>query len=150
MRNNRLREGELFTPEDFGEERIYNETDMTAERHDLDILFMRLDKSDFRRRFRLRQKDLDYIKEKGMPAIRRHAEDFVSKRLAAADIPNDGRQTPMKGHPVFIAQHATGCCCRGCMEKWHGITKGRKLTTSEQKYIVDVLTEWIIRQIKSH
>lgn len=150
MRNNRLREGELFTPEDFGEKRTNNETYTTTERYDLDILFLRLSKSDFRRRFRLREKDLDYIREKGMTTICRHAEDFVNKRLAAASIPNDGKQTPMKGHPVFTAQHATACCCRRCIEKWYGITKGRELTTSEQKYIVDILTEWIIRQIKSY
>ena len=57
---------------------------------------------------------------------------FIRKRLAPAVIPNDGKQTPMRGHPVFIAQHATGCCCRGCFEKWHRIPAGRELTDEEQ------------------
>lgn len=80
----------------------------------------RLAESKFRTRFRLREADKIYIQQKGIETIRGHAGDFVSKRLASADIPNDGRQTPMKGHPVFIAQHATATCCRGCLEKWHG------------------------------
>ena len=82
--------------------------------YDLTDLFDRLSKSNFRSRFTLSARDKAYIAEKGLTTIRKHAEDFVAKRLAPAVIPNDGRQTPMKGHPVFIAQHATGCCCRGC------------------------------------
>ena len=78
-------------------------------------IFDKLAKSDFRSKFKLKQKDKDYIFQKGLNTIEQHAYDFISKRLAPADIPNDGKQTPMKGHPVFIAQHATACCCRGCL-----------------------------------
>ena len=82
-----------------------------------------------------------------MDTIRSHAEDLIAKRLAPAVIPNDGKQTPMKGHPVFIGQHATGTCCRGCLEKWHGIPKGRELTTEERPYVVEILMQWIDRQM---
>ena len=109
-------------------------------------IFERLAKSKFRSRFKLRDKEKQYIQEKGLDKIRSHAEDFISKRLAPADISNDGKQTPMRGHPVFIAQHATATCCRGCLEKWHKIPKGRDLTGVEQKYIVDIIMEWIKRQ----
>jgi exodeoxyribonuclease V alpha subunit len=109
-------------------------------------LFTRLSKSDFRNRFHLRETDKAYIRAKGMETIRSHAEDFVRTRLAPAVIPNDGKQTPMKGHPVFLGQHATGTCCRGCLYKWHGIPAGRELTRQEQKYVVDVLMEWINRE----
>ena len=85
-----------------------------------------------------------------METIRRHAADFVRTRLAPAVIPNDGRQTPMRGHPVFIAQHATACCCRGCLANWHGIPPGRELATEEQRYIVAVLTAWIERNGARH
>ena len=85
--------------------------------------------------------------EKGLATIRRHAADFVHTRLAAAFPLNDGRQTPMRGHPVFVAQHATGCCCRGCLGKWHGIPAGRPLTAEEEAYVVDVLMAWIERQM---
>ncbi len=112
-----------------------------------DELFERLSRSAFRSRFRLNAADIEYVRRKGTDTIRRHAEDFIRKRLAPAAIPNDGRQTPMHGHPVFIAQHATGCCCRGCLAKWHRIPAGRELTASEQRYAVEVLMEWIRRQM---
>ena len=111
--------------------------------YDLTDLFERLSKSTFRSRFHLSKKDKEYIAEKGLATIRKHAEDFVAKRLAPAVIPNDGKQTPMRGHPVFIAQHATGCCCRGCFFKWHHIPAGRQLTEEEQQYAVAVLMTWI-------
>ena len=64
-------------------------------------LFERLDNSKFRSSFHLKQKDIDYINEKGLDTIRQHAADFIAKREAPAYIANDGKQTPMRGHPVF-------------------------------------------------
>lgn len=124
-----------------------DETVISEEDYDLTDLFDRLSKSTFRSRFHLTAKDRAYIADKGLPTIRRHAMDFVAKRLAPAVIPNDGKQTPMRGHPVFLAQHATGCCCRNCLSKWHHIPSGRPLTTVEQRYIVAVLMSWIERQL---
>ena len=115
--------------------------------YDLTDLFERLSKSAFRSRFHLSKRDKEYIAEKGLATIRKHAEDFVAKRLAPAVIPNDGKQTPMRGHPVFIAQHATGCCCRGCFFKWHHIPAGRQMTREEQQYAVAVLMAWIEKQV---
>ncbi len=111
-----------------------------------DSLFDRLAQSKFRSRFRLTEKDLQYIREKGVDTVRNHAEDFIRRRLAPAVIENDGKQTPMRGHPVFTAQHATATCCRGCLSKWHGIPPGRELTAREQQYAVSVIMEWIRRQ----
>ena len=111
-----------------------------------DKLFNALAKSTFRSRFKLKEKDKEYLNQKGIDTIRSHAKDFISKRLAPAEIPNDGKQTPMRGHPVFIAQHATATCCRGCLEKWHKIPKGIVLTEQEQEYVVNVIMEWIKRQ----
>ena len=119
-----------------------------CQKYDLTDLFARLAKSDFRSKFHLTKKDKEYIDQKGLPTIRRHAEDFIAKRLAPAVIPNDGKQTPMRGHPVFLAQHATGCCCRGCFYKWHHIPAGRELTKEEQQYAVAVLMAWIETQNK--
>ena len=110
-----------------------------------DELFNALAKSAFRSRFKLANKDKEYIQAKGIEKIRSHAADFVQKRLAPAVIPNDGKQTPMSGHPVFKAQHATATCCRGCLEKWHKIPKGRELSQQGQEYIVNVIMEWIKR-----
>ena len=109
-------------------------------------LFERLAKSEFRSKFKLKQTDIEYIREKGLDKIKSHASDFIKNRIAPAEIINDGKQTPMKGHPVFIAQHATACCCRGCIEKWHHFPKGRELTTAEQEYLVNIIMSWIKRQ----
>ena len=111
-------------------------------------LWKRLSQSKFRSSFSLKANDRSYVSDKGMDKVREHACDFIRKRLAQADIPNDGKQTPMRGHPVFVAQHATATCCRGCLEKWHHIPKGRELTETEQEYIVNVIMEWINREIK--
>lgn len=113
----------------------------------LDELFGRLSHSAFRSRFHLRRAELAYVGEKGLATLRLHAAEFVRTRLAPACPPNNGRQTPMRGHPVFLAQHATGCCCRGCLAKWHGIPAGRPLTPEEQTYVVAVLMAWIRRQL---
>ena len=110
----------------------------------------RLAKSKFRSRFKLRAKELEYIKNKGLDTIHSHACDFIRDRVAPAEPVNDGKQTPMQGHPVFIAQHATATCCRGCIEKWYHFPKNRPLTTSEQEYLVSVIMKWINRQINSN
>lgn len=109
-------------------------------------IFERLAKSTFRSRFKLGYKEKQYLEQKGIDTIESHAKDFISKRVAPAEIPNDGKQTPMRGHPVFVAQHATATCCRGCIEKWHHIKKGSELTESQQEYLVNIIMEWIKRQ----
>ena len=107
-----------------------------------------LQKSNFRSRFHLSAKDKAYIAEKGLPVIREHAADFVRQRLAPAQIPNDGKQTPMRGHPVFVAQHACACCCRGCLEKWYKIPRGIELSEIQQQGVVDLLMAWIRREMR--
>lgn len=112
----------------------------------MDILD-KLAKSNFRSKFKLRAKEFEYIKDKGIDKIHSHACDFIRDRVAPAEPKNDGKQTPMRGHPVFIAQHATATCCRGCIEKWHYFPKGRELTQSEQEYLVSVIMQWIKLQM---
>ncbi|MBQ3241288.1 MAG: DUF4186 domain-containing protein [Akkermansia sp.] len=106
----------------------------------------RLMQSAFRRRFRLSAEDVAYIRRVGWEAIATHAADFVRTRLAPAEPPQDGRQTPMRGHPVFKAQHACACCCRGCLQKWHAIPAGRELSIHEQLQIVALLLQWLREQ----
>ena len=105
----------------------------------------KLAKSKFRSRFKLRTKELEYIKDKGLDKIRSHACDFIRDRVAPTKPINDGKQTPMRGHPIFIAQHATATCCRGCIEKWHKFKKGVELNQKQQEYLVEVIMEWIKR-----
>ena len=108
---------------------------------------LRLQKSAFRTKFHLSEKDRQYIMGKGMETIQHHAADFIRMRLAPAIIPNDGKQTPMRGHPVFIAQHATATCCRGCLAKWHNIPQGVSLSEEQQRYIVAVIYHWLVVQM---
>jgi hypothetical protein len=83
---------------------------------------------------------------KGRRLVLQHVAEFVERRLAPAYPVRDGKQTPLRGHPAFVAQHATATCCRGCLEKWHGIPRGRPLSEPEQSYVVDVISRWLRRQ----
>ena len=107
----------------------------------------RLEKSKFRAKFHLSEKDREYIAAKGIDTIRSHAADFVRARLAPAEILNDGKQTPMRGHPVFVAQHACACCCRGCLFKWYKIPQGIELTENQQERIVNLIMAWIEKEL---
>lgn len=113
-------------------------------------IFDRLSKSKFRSSFYLKDKDILYIEDKGIDKIRNHAYDFVIKRLADTSNVTDGKQTPMKGHPVFIAQHATGTCCKRCLEKWHYISKNKNLTDDDIKYVVDIIMSWIEKEYNNY
>jgi hypothetical protein len=113
---------------------------------DLDLVFPRLAGSKFRSRFRLGAKERAYLADRGLATVLDHAGDFIAKRLAPAQPPNDGRQTPMRGHPVFIAQHATATCCRSCLEKWHAIPAGRPLSDEEQRHAVAAIGRWLSAQ----
>ena len=86
----------------------------------MDILD-RLAKSKFRSGFKLRAKEFEYIKDKGLEKIKSHAEDFIRDRVALAEPANDGKQTPMRG----------------------------ELTQTEQEYLISIIMEWINRQINS-
>jgi len=112
----------------------------------IDHIFQALAQSPFRRRFCLRAPELVYLRQKTLPVVLVHARGFVAKRLAAAEPPNDGKQTPFRGHPVFVAQHATATCCRSCLAKWHGIPSGRALTDEEIDHILKVLERWLLQQ----
>ena len=112
---------------------------------EVNIMLDKLQKSRFRSSFKLKEKEKLYVKEKGLETIKEHAYDFINKRLAPSFMLNDGKQTPMKGHPVFIAQHATATCCRNCLYKWYKIPKNRQLSEKEVDYIVNIIMEWIKR-----
>lgn len=118
--------------------------------HALDEIFPRLAQSSFRARFRLGPKERAYLDDRGLALILDHAADFVAKRLAPAQPVNDGKQTPMRGHPAFIAQHATATCCRGCLAKWHGIPAGRELDAAEQRHVVAAIGRWLTDGLDRH
>lgn len=113
---------------------------------DLDELFPALGRSRFRRRFKLGTREARYLESRGLDTIMEHGERFVRERLAPAEPANDGRQTPMRNHPVFIAQHATATCCRGCLSRWHDIPADRALTGAQQRYVLAVIGHWLKTQ----
>ena len=112
----------------------------------LDELFEELSRSAFRRRFRLSATEKGYLKRRGLDTVMAHGEKFIEERLAPANPLNDGKQTPMRNHPIFVAQHGTATCCRGCLEKWHSISKGHPLTDEEKAYVLAVLRRWLVAQ----
>ncbi len=110
-------------------------------------LFLRLSRSPFRQKFHLGHTEYHYCEQKGEDCIKEHAVSFVAERLAPARPVNDGKQTPMRGHPVFIAQHATATCCRGCLSKWHNIPQHKSMTTEQQSWVIDVILHWLRQEM---
>ena len=119
---------------------------MMVAMRDLDDVFARLHSSAFRRRFALGAREQAYLRDRGLGTVLAHAHDFVARRLAPARPVNDGKQTPYRGHPVFVAQHATAACCRTCLAKWHGIPAGRELSEAEQDHVVAAIGRWLRAQ----
>jgi predicted Fe-S protein YdhL (DUF1289 family) len=115
----------------------------------IDTRIAQIAKQPFRAKFHLRGRDRGLAQLRGPEMLRRHAEELVAKKLAPADPPNDGKQTPYRGHPVFVAQHATGTCCRSCLRRNHDIPKGHALTDDERRYVVDVIGRWIELELSS-
>ena len=113
----------------------------------IDSTLRALARQPFRARFHLRGRDAAAVELRGMDVVREHAAELLAKRLAPAAPHKDGKQTPYRGHPVFVAQHATATCCRSCLQRWHGIPKGRELTADEQAYAVDVICRWIEQEL---
>src|SRR5471032_2811841 len=113
---------------------------------DLDTVFNALSHSNFRMRFRLGAREEAYLREHGMTEVIGHARELITRRLAPEQPPNDGKQTPFRGHPVFIAQHATATCCRNCLAKWHGIQAGTTLSDEERQHVVDAIERWLREQ----
>jgi hypothetical protein len=109
----------------------------------LDEAFAFLARSSFRRKFRLQGRELAYLQTWGLPHVMKQAEEILRKRVAPEVIANDGRQTPWRNHPVFVAQHATGTCCRGCIAKTYGIEKGHQLTDEELRHLLAAIERWL-------
>jgi hypothetical protein len=115
---------------------------------DMQAVLDNLQNSEFRRNIRLRKNETEYLNTKGLDVVLNHAADFIEKRLAPAEPVNDGKQTPWRNHPVFVAQHATATCCRGCLSKWHDIPKGRELGIAEKQHIVEIIKKWLSSYLK--
>ncbi len=111
------------------------------------MLWEKLARSRFRSKFHLSQDEIAYLERTGLPQVLDHGAAFIARKLAPARPENDGRQTPWRGHPVFVAQHATATCCRSCLMKWHGFEKNTALVPEQQNYVLAVIAGWLEREI---
>lgn len=116
---------------------------------DIEAAFHRLRLSAFRRRFQLEGRELAYLETWGLPHVMKQAATLIDQRLGPAHPRNDGKQTPWRNHPIFVAQHATATCCRGCLAKAHGIAKGEALTDGQKAYVLEVIERWLRGQLSS-
>jgi hypothetical protein len=91
---------------------------------------------------------LNHAKRKGRVAL----DAAVEKRLRQAislpkkQNPYDGRQTPFKGKAqtvITCAQHAVACCCRTCIEYWHGIPVDMPLSEEHISYFKKLVLMYI-------
>ena len=115
-------------------------------RLEIDERLVRIASQPFRAKFHLRESERSSVQLRGMATMRRHAAEIIDRRLAPAEPAKDGKQTPYRGHPVFVAQHATATCCRTCLQRWHGIAKGIELDAEQRHYVVEVIARWIERE----
>jgi hypothetical protein len=115
--------------------------------HELDALFLSLGRSHFRAQFHLSSSEKSYLQEQTLPVILLHANQFVVERFVPERPLNDGTQTPLRGHPVFVAQPATATCCRRCLSEWHRIAPGVALNDEQIAYVIEVLEIWLKSQI---
>ena len=117
---------------------------------DIDKLLESLSKTKFRGSFHLNKKMKDYVLDKGIDKIKQDTYEIIDKRLKVK-LDNDGKQTPMRQvHPTFIAQHATGTCCRGCLKRIHHIDDNHDLNNYEINYILSVIIRWIQKEVEQH
>ena len=113
----------------------------------IEEVFSKLNKTGRISNFSLGDAEIEYVSSRGIEILRLHATDFIQKRIAPKEPKNDGYQTPAKGHPVFLAQHACGCNDIDSVEQFFGFKKGSLLKEKEVNLIVDVIVSWLEDQI---
>lgn len=99
--------------------------------------------SEYRRRYTLSTTEKSQLRIAGLAKLMKQAEEIIEKQIAPERPVNDGTQTPKKGHPIHVAQHATATCCRRCLAKWHDIPVGHALTRNESDHVLAVLRGWL-------
>lgn len=83
------------------------------------------------------EKALLHARRKGKSGMRAAAVRRIRSSVGTKTA-FDGRQTPKEGNVLFYAQHATGSCCRKCIEEWHGIPQDQPLDDAQVKYLSDL------------
>jgi hypothetical protein len=92
---------------------------------------------------------VNYAIRKGSRALREGATNHVRKAIGQPRDAFDGRRvpwpekTPEKMNPYHYAQHATGTCCRKCLESWYGISPEHSLSERQIDYFAALIVRYI-------
>ncbi|MBS3066936.1 DUF4186 family protein [Candidatus Pacearchaeota archaeon] len=114
----------------------------------MNLIFQKLNASKFRREIHLSEEEKNFVRDKCLDKIIEDAYNFLDKNIRSKK-DNDGKQTPWRGHPVFVAQHATATCCRKCIKKWYKIPENKNLDDKEVKFFIEIILEWIDKEINN-
>lgn len=79
--------------------------------------------------------ELNHAMRKGRMMLTSAIRQRLEVSVGREQHPREGRQTPFEGNVIYHAQHAVAACCRKCIEYWHAIPAGRKLSDNELSYL---------------
>ncbi|WP_372655987.1 DUF4186 family protein [Halobacteriovorax sp.] len=111
-------------------------------------IFRRLGCSKVCCKFKLKDEQWEYLAKRGFDTILLEGRSLIVKIFNEDSLSHSCKVAPVQTHPIYIALHATGTCCRSSLEKWHKIPKSKELKEKDIFYILLVVKEWIIRQEK--
>jgi Domain of unknown function (DUF4186) len=93
------------------------------------------------------QRALNHARRKGRVGLQIAARRRLVTSVGPSEPMRDGYQTPLEGNVIYYAQHAVACCCRKCIEYWHGIPQGEALTESQIDYLADLVMQFVADRI---
>jgi hypothetical protein len=119
--------------------------------HDLESIyfkdvFKRLKKSSICNKFTLKEHEWNYLANRGLDAVLLEGRSIIIHRFSEDDSNHNCKNSPLRHHPVLVALHATGCCCRSSLFKWHGVDKEMELREKDIFYILLIIKEWFVRE----
>jgi len=89
------------------------------------------------------QRAENHARRKGRIKLHEAVRKRLEKSVGPANPPFDGRQTPDEGNIIYYAQHALACCCRTCMNYWHGVPKDVPLSDEQINYFAELVMMYV-------
>lgn len=121
--------------------------------NDAKYIFESLDKELMRKIFstiKIKQEVIESAKKLSSQSLRMSAKKTLSTRIKKFNSFIDNRQTPLGGDDIVnYAQHATGTCCRKCLQAWHNIPKEQELTEIQLEFCTDLVMLYVNERIKN-
>lgn len=69
----------------------------------------------------------------------------------SVELGRDGMQTPDlhsdSRQIYFLGMHAVAACCRKCMEYWHGIPRGQRLSIDDERYFAALVWAYVCQRM---